>query len=235
MVTRPRNVRPWCFRAVIFDMDGVVIDSHPAHREAWLSFLRTLNREVCDKELDYILDGRKREDILRHFLGDISPDQLCRYGQQKDMFFKKQMWQVRPMPGLVELLSDLQSCQVPLAVATSASAKRTYSTLRQLGLRDYFDTIITANDVTASKPDPAIYRLACERLCVSPPEALAIEDAYSGVVAASTAGLRCVGIAVGQDGENLRKAGATVVLHDSRDLTMEQLEEFFQRDDKRFA
>ena len=225
----------WRFQAVIFDMDGVVIDSHPAHREAWHSFLRTLDRDVCDRELDYILDGRKREDILRHFLGDLSPAEVNRYGKQKDAFFRKQICQVRPMPGFVEFVAQLRRRQVPLAIATSASARRTYSTLRQLNLRQYFDAIITANDVFASKPDPAIYRLACESLGVAPAEALAIEDAYSGVLAAKAAGLQCVGIAADHTGDNLLAAGADLVLQQFRGLTMEWLGTSLQNDQKRYA
>src|SRR6266481_6032598 len=106
--------------AVVFDMDGVLIDSHPAHREAWRSFLRTLNRDVPDGELNYILDGRKREDILRHFLGDLSAEQLHRYGSQKDAFFQKQTRQVSPMPGLLGFLSHLRKHRITLAIATSA-------------------------------------------------------------------------------------------------------------------
>src|SRR5438046_972473 len=109
--------RWWRFRAVVFDMDGVVIDSHPAHREAWHGFLRTLDHDVSDHELDYILDGRKREDILRHFLGELSPDQLHRYGHQKDAFFRKQICQVKPMPGLVDFLEQLRETHISLAIA----------------------------------------------------------------------------------------------------------------------
>jgi len=221
--------------AVIFDMDGVVIDSHPAHREAWHNFLRTLDRDVCDKELDYILDGRKREDILRHFLGDLSAEQLRQYGQQKDAFFKRQICQVRTMPGFVDFLARLRRRRIPLAIATSASARRTHSTLERLGLRTHFSAVITANHVTASKPDPAIYRLACESLSVVPAEAVAIEDAYSGVLAAKAAGLHCVGIADPQAEQKLIAAGADLVLRHFRGLTLEALEGALHRDQRRYA
>jgi beta-phosphoglucomutase len=215
--------RPWRFRAIVFDMDGVVIDSHPAHREAWHGFLRTLDRDVSDHELDYILDGRKREDILRHFLGELSSDQLHRYGHQKDAFFRKQICQVKPMPGLVDFLEQLRESHISLAIATSGSARRTHLTLEQLKLRNYFHEIVTANDVEASKPDPAIYRLACRRLSVLPHHALAFEDAYSGVVAAKAAGLQCVGIAVDDKSHRLHAAGADLVLSNFCGLTLSDL------------
>jgi len=229
------EARPWCFDGAVFDMDGVVIDSHPAHREAWHGFLRTLDRDVCDHELDFILDGRKREDILRHFLGDLSPEQVHQYGQRKDAFFRKQLCQVKPMPGLVDFLEQLRKVQIPLAIATSGSARRTHSTLEELNLRKYFCEIVTANDVVASKPDPAIYRLACRRLSVAPHQALAFEDAYSGVRAAKAAGLQCVGIAVDPKGRGLYAAGADLVLSNFRGLTLTGLVVSITSKQKRYA
>jgi len=220
---------------VVFDMDGVVIDSHPAHREAWHGFLRTLNRDVCDHELDYILDGRKREDILRHFLGELSCEQLHQYGQQKDAFFRKQICQVKPMPGLVDFLGQLRDAKIPMAIATSGSARRTHSTLEQLELRKYFCEIVTANDVVASKPDPAIYQLACHRLSVLPHRAVAFEDAYSGVRAAKAAGLQCVGIAIEDKDRNLYAAGADLVLSDFCGLTLDRLASSIWSRQKRYA
>jgi HAD superfamily hydrolase (TIGR01509 family) len=225
----------WIFQAVVFDMDGVVIDSHPAHRQAWHGFLRTLDRDVCDHELDYILDGRKREDILRHFLGELSAEQLHRYGRQKDAFFRKQLCQVKPMPGLVDFLGELRERQVPLAIATSGSARRTHFTLEQLKLRRYFREIVTANEVEAGKPNPAIYRLACERLSASSSRSLAFEDAFSGVLAAKGAGLRCVGVAPDDDGHRLLAAGADLVLPDFRGLTLNGLAASMNRRHRRSA
>src|SRR5689334_1087951 len=69
---RPRRKfrRSRMLKGVIFDMDGVLIDSHPIHKRAWRKFFETLELTVSDRELDFVLDGRKKEDILRHFLGD---------------------------------------------------------------------------------------------------------------------------------------------------------------------
>src|SRR5712671_276417 len=74
--------------AVIFDFDGVVVDSHPAHQQAWKAFFRSLEMEIPDAELAFTQEGQKREDILRHFLGDITPEQVERYGARKDAILK---------------------------------------------------------------------------------------------------------------------------------------------------
>ena len=75
-------------RAVLFDMDGVLIDSHPAHRAAWREFLCSLGKDVSDTELSFILDGRTRAQILRHFLGELSEQGLQTYGKHKDELFR---------------------------------------------------------------------------------------------------------------------------------------------------
>jgi len=172
------------FAAVIFDMDGVMVNSHPIHRRAWQQFLQTLGRDVSETELDYILDGRKRSDILCHFLGALSPAQIVEYGQRKDLFFLESAREVQPIPGLIRFVEQIAGRGIAMAVATSASESRTRFTLEQLGLRRHFRTIITGKDVLLGKPAPDIYRLACRRLGVSPELAVAFEDAVAGIQAA---------------------------------------------------
>ena len=89
-------------RGFVFDMDGVVIDSHPAHRAAWKAFLEALGKTVADSELDIILDGGKREEILKHFLGDLSPQQIVEYGARKDEILRNRSTRLEPMAGVVE-------------------------------------------------------------------------------------------------------------------------------------
>jgi beta-phosphoglucomutase-like phosphatase (HAD superfamily) len=93
-----------------------------------------------------------------------------------------------------------------------------------MGLTHYFETIVTGDEVAAGKPDPAIYRLAAERMQESPDRLLAVEDAVSGVKAARGAGMRCVGVAHNGRAHLLRQAGANPIIEDFRTLTLAQLE-----------
>jgi HAD superfamily hydrolase (TIGR01509 family) len=207
-------------QAVVFDMDGVIVDSHPAHRFAWRGFLRTLGKEVADSELDFIMDGRKRKDILLHFLGPLTDDQLQEYGSRKDELFWQALPDVVPVPGVFEFMECIRRAGITMAVATSASAGRTRSILMRLGLLTNFRAIVTGDEVRDGKPDPGIYRLACQRIDCSPEVAVAIEDAASGVRAAKGAGLKCVGIASHQLEEKLTAAGADHVLPDFLNLSL---------------
>lgn len=215
-------------RGVIFDMDGVVIDSHPEHRAAWRAFLQALGRPVSESELDIVLDGGKREEILRHFLGDLSSQQIVEYGKRKDEILRDRRTRLEPMAGLVEFLDQLCNGRIRIALATSAGKLRTLQTLRELRLARYFETVVTGDDVTTGKPDPAIYRLAAARLEERPECLLAVEDAVSGVKAARSAGLRCAAIAHNGRADSLRQAGANPIVEDFRFLSLLQLERCFQ-------
>jgi len=214
-------------------MDGVIIDSHPVHRRAWKTFLQTAGREVTDAELDFILDGRKREEILCYFLGELTPSQIADYGARKDQMLRELAEQMQPLRGVVEFLDSLSHVGIRIGLATSAGRRRAHGTLRELGLTRYFDAIVTGDEVASGKPDPAIYRLVAERLHEAPENVLAVEDAVSGVKSARAAGMRCLGIASGERAETLRAAGADPVVCDFQSLSLEQLEASFVSLDKR--
>jgi len=193
-------------------MDGVVIDSHPAHRQAWQEFLCMFGKQVSDPDLDFILEGRKRQDILRHFLGDVSERDLQEYGKKKDELFQRIAEEVLPVAGVVEFLQELEQLRIPAAMATSASERRTRLMLNRLDLARYFRAVVNGDDVAEGKPNPAIYKLAAQRLQLPAEDLLALEDAPRGVEAAISAGMRCVGIASGAKADSLRQAGAEHVI-----------------------
>ncbi len=211
-------------RGVIFDMDGVLIDSHQAHRKAWRLFFQTLGREVSDSELNFILDGRKRDDILRHFLGTCPDSELEEFGRRKDCIFRQMRIEITEVPGAVRLVRELYQDGAALALATSASRSRAHSTLVDLGLLNCFQAVVTGEDVLLGKPDAAIYQLACKRIGIAPRNLLAAEDAISGVRAAVGAGLGCIGVASHEAPANLTAAGAAYVVEDFEPVSVRDLQ-----------
>jgi len=209
-------------QAVVFDMDGVIVDSHPAHRFAWREFLRTFGKEVTDNELDFIMDGRKRKDIFFHFLGPLTDERVQEYGNLKDEFFWQAAPDAVPVPGVFEFIECIRQAGIAMAVATSASANRTRDTLQRLGLMKHFTAVVTGDDVREGKPDPGIYRLACQRIHCPAEAAVAVEDAAAGIRAAKDAGLKCVGIAGYQSQDKLTAAGADYVLRDFLNLSLRE-------------
>jgi len=210
-------------QAIIFDMDGVIIDSHPVHRRAWRKFLTTVGLTVTDDELDFILEGRRREEILRHFLGDLPSYVIAEYGRRKDAFFEENFAEVTLIPGVRELLQDIGGAGLAAAIATSASSSRTRGTLRRLDLYTNFSAVVTGDDVAAGKPDPEIYLLAAKRLGLPPEELLVIEDAPCGVTAATAAGMKCIGVSKNGRAEALRRCGAQAVIPDFVGVSVDDL------------
>lgn len=220
--------RKFCVNGVVFDLDGVIVDSHPLHRIAWRDFLRTVGKDVDEAALDFVLDGRTRKEILLHFLGPLTDKQLDHYGHLKDELLRTLADEMKTIPGVVEFLDHLSNAGIRMALATSASRQRACGTLREIGIAHHFQTIVTADDVAAGKPDPAIYLLAARRLDLAPESLVAVEDAVSGVKSATAAGLKCVGVASATRAESLRAAGANPVVPDFRKLSVSHLEAGFQ-------
>jgi beta-phosphoglucomutase family hydrolase len=201
-------------RAAIFDMDGVIVDSHPVHKKTWTKFLELLGKEVDEEHLNFIMEGRKRDEILRYFLGELSDEQVRVLGHQKEQLFREESADMKAIKGLREFLQQLSEAKIRLAVASAGSNGRVNYILDLLDLRPYFQAVVTGDQVTHGKPDPAIFRMACEQLRVRPSEALAFEDSVSGVQAAKTAGMRCVGVATNGIIAILVQAGADHIIPD---------------------
>ena len=214
-------------RGVIFDMDGVLIDSHPVHKQVWSQFLASLDRPVTEKELDFVLDGRKREEILRHFLGDLSAQHIREYGRRKNRIYEKTTAELKTICGVEQFLATLESAGIPMAVATSASFERARDTLAALGILPRFSALVTGNDVVRGKPDPEVFMRAAERLDRGSHELLVVEDAVSGVKAAKSAGMKCLGIAAVDRVRILRAAGADHVVPDYRKISLDEVHRLF--------
>lgn len=208
-------------------MDGVLIDSHPVHKKVWRQFLTSLGMHVSDEDLDFVLDGRRREEILRHFLGDLSPERIHEYGQRKNELYKELEADLRTVSGVVEFLSALEAAGMRMAVATSASSVRAHDILAYLGILPRFRAVVTGNDVARGKPDPEIFIQAADRLSLSPRNLLAVEDAVAGVRAAKSAGMKCLGIASEGRIEKLRDAGADRVVPDYRQISLQEVQQLF--------
>ena len=215
------------FKGAIFDMDGVLIDSHSLHKKVWAKFLTSLNRPPTEEDLDFVLDGRKRGEILQHFLGDLSPEQLWEYGQRKDEIYWQFSTELRTITGVEEFLGALSAEGIPMAVATSASSGRARDTLAHLGILPHFSILITGDDVDKGKPDPEIFVRAAEKLDLTPKNLLVVEDAVSGVKAAKSARMKCLGIAANGRGELLSEAGADRVIADYREISLRDVQQLF--------
>jgi HAD superfamily hydrolase (TIGR01509 family) len=179
-------------RGIIFDLDGVIADSHPVHEIAWKAVLAEAGRAVSSADIAFIREGRTRAEMLVHFFPQGSPEELTALGQRKDELYYGNIDRLRPVPGVLDLIQKLAQASFPLALATSASRERVVQTLSAFGISPFFRVIVTGSDVRTGKPDPAMFLQAARELQIDPSKALVVEDSISGVMAAKTAGMKCV-------------------------------------------
>src|SRR5438270_8298464 len=147
---------------VIFDFDGVIVDSHPAHMLAWKELLLIKGKATNDADLSFVREGAKREEILRHFLGELTPDQMVSYGLEKDQVFQARAGELSLISGFGEFLLQLDALGLPSAVATSGSRSRVEEALETFNLLERFRAVVTGDDVERGKPDPDLFFLAAQ-------------------------------------------------------------------------
>ncbi|MGA2275169.1 MAG: HAD-IA family hydrolase [Bryobacteraceae bacterium] len=186
--------------ALIFDMDGVVIDSNPAHREVWAAFNRRFGLETTEAMLQRMY-GKRNDEIVRDFFGaDLSSQEVARRGAAKERLYRETIaGRVERMlvPGLKAFLREHAGAR--MALATNAEPENVALVLDQGGIRPYFQAVVDGHQVRKAKPDPEIYRLAAHRLGVAEANCIVFEDSKSGVRAARDAGMRIVGLLTTED------------------------------------
>lgn len=181
-------------KAVIFDMDGVLIDSEPVHMEADRRLMKELGLVFEKKYYDQFVGSTADhmwDKMIKDFSLSQTPDQLM---AMSGKFIKEIIGAggYPPVPGAAELVKRL-SGQVLLAVASSSGMDRIRSVLDNMGIRSGFDGIVSGTEVKHPKPAPDTFLKAAEMLQVLPSECLVIEDSWNGMKAAKAAGMVCLG------------------------------------------
>ncbi|HEY1525697.1 MAG TPA: HAD family phosphatase [Candidatus Angelobacter sp.] len=213
--------------AIIVDFDGVIVDSHPLHMRAWKEFLCSAGRGVSDDDLLFVREGAKRDEILQRFMGDLTAEQIQQYGSEKEHLFQKLAGELKLVRGFAGFLAQAEVAGLPAAVATSGSRRRVEGTLRRFDLLTRFHTIVTGDDVPRGKPDPALFQRAAQGLRVDAENILVCEDAVAGVVAAKTAGMKCLAIATDGREAMLQAAGADLVVADFARVSLDDARRMF--------
>jgi beta-phosphoglucomutase len=206
-------------RAVILDMDGVVLDSMPTHLRTWQQTLAPLGIDLTRHDL-YPLEGVPTEPtaqrLTQRFLGRAcSADEARRLAQMKRALFRQQFEPVA-VPGIVPLLYDLRGRGFSLGLVTGSARSVVDESLVPTGLAELFDVVITGDQGSRGKPDPEPYRLAAEGLGMLPADCLVVENAPLGIQSATGAGMQCVALETTLPAERL--AGADEVFSDTQAL-----------------
>lgn len=182
------------YEAVIFDLDGTLVDSMPAHFAAWSQALAQFNvpKDVFPEDVFYSMGGRPTTDIVAELNGEfglrLDPADVAL--AKRDAFLNL-IDQVEINEDVVEYARSIRG-KIPMAIATGGTRVVAEKTLQAVGISDLFDEVVTADDVACGKPAPDIFIEAANRLEVDPKKCLVLEDAPAGIMAAQCAGMDVV-------------------------------------------
>jgi len=204
-------------KALFFDLDGTLTDTHALHIATWMEVLRPHGVEVDMGLYRNKLLGKSNEEAMRNLLPDLSDEEVHELLEAETKSYRRRTGKVGAILGLRDLLEEGRERGMEIVLVTNAPRHDAEKSLEALGLDDGFDPMVFAEEVGAEKPDPAPYREALERLGVSPGECLAFEDSPKGVTSAVEAGIPVIGLVSTHAPGELREAGAEFVVGDFSD------------------
>jgi beta-phosphoglucomutase family hydrolase len=216
-------------QALIFDMDGVIVDNTPIQARAFQLLFRDLDLKADANDLLRRFNGMPATEILEQLFDEPqSKEDLKKYADQREFLYRTLYWDERqPLAGLVEFLETARAAGLKIGLG-SGSANDTLSyILDHLDLRRFFDVVVGADDVDAGKPHPETYATVAEKLGVASANCLVFEDAILGEHAAYKAGMHCVAVLT-----NLAKVdfqAPLLAIKDFTELTPERLRELFSQ------
>jgi HAD superfamily hydrolase (TIGR01509 family) len=180
-------------KAVIFDLDGLMIDSERLALRAWNDMLASAGYRLNEEQYRHLV-GRAHSESVRYVLEQSGVD--IPFSVLDQGFWRRLIELIEqgldPMPGLLPLLQEMSQLDVPLGVASNSLRAYVVRALEIIGVSGYFSCILAVDQVPHPKPAPDVYLAAAECLSISPHDCLAIEDSESGVRAALAAGMECI-------------------------------------------
>jgi beta-phosphoglucomutase len=217
-------IDPTLIKAVIFDLDGVIVDTAHYHFVAWKRLANELGIDLTVEDNERLKGVSRMQslDIILELGGvTLDPVEKEKLANKKNSWFVEYVEQMKPdeiFPGVQPLLQKMRARGLKIALASSSKNANTVITL--LNISNEFDTVVDGTMVAQSKPDPEIFLLAAKRLGVEPKDCLVFEDAEAGVEAAINAGMKCIGV-----GSTLQLNKADRIISRTGDFTLEILSE----------
>ncbi len=184
------------FKAIIFDFDGLIVDTEVPEYEAWLNIFRSYGVDLpLSVWTPHIGGGNENFNIYDHLEELIGkPIDRDEMRSRRRAEFAELFKDAVPLPGVEDYIAAARERGMGIGIASSSPRRWVHPKLEQLGLEDTFDTVVCSDDVGSSKPNPASYLKAIADLDVTPNEAFALEDSPTGVQGAKNAGLLCVAV-----------------------------------------
>ncbi|MBK6282582.1 MAG: HAD family phosphatase [Draconibacterium sp.] len=191
-------------KAVIFDMDGVLVDSEPFHIQNEKMMFKKLGLDISDEEHAGYMGAATDvmwEQIIRNKKLKLDISETTALTIKESLPFLRSLPEIEPMPGLTDLLEKLNENQIPMAVASSSDPETIEIMLTKSGLKKYFKYAVSSVEAGKSKPEPDVFLYAAKLMNVSPENCLVIEDSKNGIKAAKAAKMLCIAYSGASSGE----------------------------------
>lgn len=207
-------------KAFLLDMDGVVTNTESQYEAFWDRLKDKYGLKMDD--FKHRVKGKRLKDIVSEFFSFLPIEKQKNVANDIRTYELEEMVYT-PINGVLEFVKSLKKSKYKTALVTGSLRIRAQKAMKDIGLTDYFDILITADDVTKGKPDPECFRMGAEKLGVLPSECIVFEDAFNGIESAKLAGVeKIVGIMTNYSKEELTKV-ATIAISDFDGLTIEDV------------
>jgi len=199
-------------KAVIFDLDGTLLDNNSFHRKTWEAYLKNIEKVISPEEFHAYINGRTNKDAIEYIYGrKMSEEESTKYTLEKESLYRKLYKPfIKPVPGLLHFLEILHKKNIPMAIATSGIQPNIDFMFENLPIKHYFKVIVNSSHIMNGKPHPEIYLKAASQLDISPKNCLVFEDAVVGIRSAKAAGMKVIAVATTQTKEELSIADMIV-------------------------
>jgi beta-phosphoglucomutase len=216
--------------AVLWDVDGTLVDTAELHFAAWVEFCKEIDRPFT--RADFVATfGHRNAEIFAYLFpdGGIDPATSSSWGDRKESLYRDATRRagVELLPGVRALLESLHAAGFYQGLGSSAPRANLALLTELTGVRHYLRTLVAAEDTQRGKPDPQVFLLGAERLGVAPSRCVVMEDAVAGVQAAKAAGMKCIAVrfVAHHSEEKLRAAGADLIVPSLESVTLATVRE----------
>ena len=205
-------------RAVIFDLDGTILDNNSWHLKAWKQYLSRIGRDMTDEEFNEKLNGRTNKDVVRYLYGsDVSEEEIRKHTMNKEALYRElYLPDIKPVVGIIELFELLQQNNIPMGIATSGVQVNIDFMFEHVPIKKHFKAVVNSSHITNGKPHPEIFLKTASMLEVPAEKCLVFEDAVVGINSAGAAGMKIIAITTTEGRDNLRSAD--MIIDDYREL-----------------
>jgi len=213
-------------KAIIFDLDGTLVDSLPYHHESWRIFFKNNNLEEHDfSEVLKEYKGGGTLELMTSVFGDMyTKDELKKMTDDKEIIFRDiYKSKIYPIEGLKQFLDNLKKNNILLSIGSNAIRKNVLMTIEELSITNYFSSIICGDEVSRGKPDPEMFVKTLSNLNVSRDECIIFEDSIEGVKAAKNAHIKVIGVTSSQSSEKLKSVGAFKTIDDYTKISLDNI------------